>query len=148
MLVFTAVVAGCANTGGQQALRLKRRQRQMPPGKIYILRGAIKNKSVSDYLGNGERIFYINVLTRLSIDCARSGNSKEPDMHDIGILSSVVPVALDQACINLVWNSEDNRSFIKCVESRNGLHTFENAETIGLVLCMVLGSFFVALLWR
>lgn len=89
-------------------------------------------KSVSDYLGNGERIVYINVMNRLSIDCDCSGNPEEPDMHDIGILASVDPVALDQACIDLVWNSEGNRSFIKRVESRNGLHTLENAETIGL----------------
>lgn len=89
-------------------------------------------KSVSDYLGNGEHIVYINVMNRLSIDCDCDGNPAEPDMHDIGILASTDPVALDQACIDLVWVSEDNESFVGRVESRNGLHTLENAEAIGL----------------
>lgn len=89
-------------------------------------------KSVSDYLGNGERIVYINVMNRLSIDCDCDGNPAEPDMHDIGILASTDPVALDQACIDLVWVSKGNGSFIERVESRNGLHTLENAEAIGL----------------
>lgn len=89
-------------------------------------------KSVSDYLGNGERIVYINVMNRLSIDCDCNGNPAEPDMHDIGILASTDPVALDQACIDLVWVSEGNESFVSRVEDRNGLHTLESAETIGL----------------
>lgn len=89
-------------------------------------------KSVSDYLGEGERIAYINVMNRLSIDCDCDGNPAEPDMHDIGILASTDPVALDQACIDLVWVSEENESFLNRVESRNGLHTLESAEAIGL----------------
>lgn len=89
-------------------------------------------KSVSDHLGNGERIVYISVMNRLSIDCDCNGNPAEPDMHDIGILASADPVALDQACIDLVWVSEGNESFVNRVEDRNGLHTLENAETIGL----------------
>lgn len=89
-------------------------------------------KAVSDYLGNGERIVYINVMNRLSIDCDCDGNPAEPDMHDIGILASTDPVAVDQACIDLVWVSEGNESFVNRVEDRNGLHTLENAEAIGL----------------
>lgn len=89
-------------------------------------------KSVSDYLGKGDRIVYINVMNRLSIDCDCDGNPSEPDMHDIGILASTDPVALDQACIDLIWASEGNESFVNRVESRNGLHTLENAEVIGL----------------
>lgn len=89
-------------------------------------------KAVSDSLADGERIVYINVMNRLSIDCDCNGNPAEPDMHDIGILASTDPVALDQACIDLVWVSEGNESFINRVESRNGLHTLENAEAIGL----------------
>ncbi|WP_334299474.1 DUF362 domain-containing protein [Enterocloster citroniae] len=89
-------------------------------------------KSVSDYLGGGERIVYINVMNRLSIDCDCDGNPAEPDMHDIGILASTDPVALDQACIDLVWVSEENESLVNRVESRNGLHTLESAEEVGL----------------
>lgn len=89
-------------------------------------------KSVSDYLRNGERIVYINVMNRLSIDCDCDGHPAEPDMHDIGILASTDPVALDQACIDLVWVSEGNETFVNRVEEKNGLHTLENAEAIGL----------------
>lgn len=91
-------------------------------------------KSVSDYLGNGERIIYINVMNRLSIDCDCDGNPAEPDMHDIGILASADPVALDQACIDLIYAQKDGdgASLVNRIESRNGLHTLEHAEEIGL----------------
>lgn len=91
-------------------------------------------KSVSDYLGNGEYIVYVNVMNRLSIDCDCNGNPAEPDMHDIGILASMDPVALDQACIDLIYEQKDGdgASLVKRIESRNGLHTLEHAEEIGL----------------
>ena len=87
-------------------------------------------KSVVDYLeGN---ILYINVMNRLSVDCDCDGSPAEPDMHDIGILASFDPVALDQACVDLVYSAEDGASLIQRIESRNGLHTLEHAEEIGL----------------
>lgn len=87
-------------------------------------------KSVVDYLDGN--ILYINVMNRLSVDCDCDGNPAEPDMHDIGILSSYDPVALDQACIDLVYSAEDGDSLVERIESRNGLHTLEHAEDIGL----------------
>lgn len=87
-------------------------------------------KSVVDYL-NGN-ILYINVMNRLSVDCDCDGSPSEPDMHDIGILAPFDPVALDQACIDLVYSAEDGQSLINRIESRNGLHTLEHAEEIGL----------------
>lgn len=87
-------------------------------------------KSVSDYLG--DQIVYINVMNRLSVDCDCDGNPAEPDMHDIGILASTDPVALDQACIDLVYGAEDGQSLVNRIESRNGLHTLEHAQQIGL----------------
>lgn len=91
-------------------------------------------KSVSDYLGNGERIAYVNVMNRLSVDCDCDGNPAEPDMHDVGILASSDPVALDQACIDLIYAQRDGdgASLVRRIESRNGLHTLEHAEEIGL----------------
>lgn len=91
-------------------------------------------KSVSDYLGNGERIVYVNVMNRLSVDCDCDGNPAEPDMHDIGILASIDPVALDQACVDLIYAQRDGdgKSLVNRIESRNGLHTLEHAEEIGL----------------
>ena len=87
-------------------------------------------KSVADALDG--RIVYINVMNRLSVDCDCDGNPAEPDMHDIGILASTDPVALDQACIDLVYAAEDSGSLVTRIESRNGLHTLEHAEEIGL----------------
>ncbi len=91
-------------------------------------------KSVSDYLSSGEYIVYINVMNRLSVDCDCDGNPAEPDMHDIGILASTDPVALDQACIDLIYEQKDGdgASLVNRIESRNGLHTLEHAEKIGL----------------
>lgn len=87
-------------------------------------------KSVSDALDGN--ILYINVMNRLSVDCDCDGSPAEPDMHDIGILASFDPVAVDQACIDLVYGAEDGASLVERIESRNGLHTLEHAEAIGL----------------
>lgn len=87
-------------------------------------------KSVVDYLDGN--ILYINVMNRLSVDCDCDTNPAEPDMHDIGILASYDPAALDQACIDLVYAAEDGASLVERIESRNGLHTLEHAEAIGL----------------
>lgn len=79
-----------------------------------------------------ENILYINVMNRLSVDCDCDGSQAEPDMHDIGILASTDPVAVDQACIDLVYAAPDHESLASRIESRNGIHTLENAEAIGL----------------
>lgn len=89
-------------------------------------------KSVSDHLGKGADITYINVMNYLSVDCDCDGNPSEPDMHDIGILASNDPVALDKACVDLVYAAEDGQSLIERIESRNGSHTLEHAAAIGL----------------
>ena len=88
-------------------------------------------KSVVDYFGDGERALYISVMNRLSVDCDCDGNPAEPDMHDIGILASLDPVALDQACVDLVYSAPDGQSLIGRIESRNGVHTLEHAAKIG-----------------
>jgi len=77
-------------------------------------------------------LVYINVMNRLSVDCDCMGNPAEPDMHDIGILASFDPVALDQACVDLVYAAGDGASLIRRIESRNGLLTLEHAAAIGL----------------
>jgi uncharacterized Fe-S center protein len=87
-------------------------------------------KAVVDSL-NG-KILYINVMNRLSVDCDCNGNPAEPDMHDIGILSSLDPVALDQACVDLVYAAPDGRSLIQRMESRNGIRTINHGAEIGL----------------
>ncbi|MDR0706256.1 MAG: DUF362 domain-containing protein [Treponema sp.] len=87
-------------------------------------------KSVVDSLN--DRILYISVMNRLSVDCDCNGNPAEPDMHDIGILSSLDPVALDQACVDLVYAAPDGRSLIQRMESRNGIRTINHGAEIGL----------------
>ena len=87
-------------------------------------------KTVSDELGGN--MLYINVMNRLSVDCDCSSNPAEPDMHDIGILASFDPVALDKACVDLVYAAPDGKSLIERIESRNGTLTLKYAEEIGL----------------
>ena len=84
-----------------------------------------------DHVG-AEHIIYINVMNRLSVDCDCDGNPAEPDIHDIGILASFDPVALDQACVDLVYQAEGNASLVKRIENKHGIHTLEHAEEIGL----------------
>ena len=71
-------------------------------------------------------------MNRLSIDCDCDGNPAEPDIHDIGILGSNDPVALDQACMDLINVAEGNESFVKRVAQQHGIHTLEHGEAIGL----------------
>ena len=88
-------------------------------------------KSVVDALAGN--ILYISVMNHLSVDCDCNGNPAEPDMHDIGILASADPVALDQACVVLVYASKDDTaSLIERMESRNAIHVLEHGEEIGL----------------
>ncbi len=88
-------------------------------------------KSVMDAL-DGNMLF-VNVMNHLSVDCDCDGNPAEPDMHDIGILASSDPVALDQACVDLVYASQDDTaSLIQRMESRNAYHVLEHGEEIGL----------------
>jgi uncharacterized Fe-S center protein len=87
-------------------------------------------KAIAD--DRGHNIVYINVMNRLSIDCDCSSNPTEPDMHDIGILASLDPVALDKACIDLVYAAPDGQSLIARIEAQNGVHTIEHAEKIGM----------------
>lgn len=86
---------------------------------------------VVDHVG-ADHIIYINVMNRLSVDCDCNGHPAEPDIHDIGILASTDPVAVDQACIDLVWQAEGNASLVRRIEQQHGIHALEHGEAIGL----------------
>lgn len=88
--------------------------------------------SVVKYFGNN--IVYINIMCNLSVDCDCCAIAEEPCMEDIGILASIDPVAIDQACIDLVYNSKDKgkEHFIQRLESKHGIHTIEAAASIGI----------------
>ena len=89
-------------------------------------------KSVVDYFkGN---IVYINVMANMSVDCDCCSVAEDPCMKDIGILLSTDPVAIDQACIDLVYNSTDpgKDHLIERITSRNGVHTIESAAKLNV----------------
>ena len=87
------------------------------------------DKTIMDYEKN---IVFINVMANMSVDCDCCAVAEDPCMKDIGILASIDPVALDQACIDLVYNSRDpgKNHLIERIESRNGIHTIEEAEKL------------------
>ena len=85
----------------------------------------------------GRNIVYINVMNNLSVDCDCDGNPASPKMKDIGILASLDPVALDKACLDLVFNhqsvaDDDASPLIQRIENLHGTHTVEYAEQLGL----------------
>lgn len=88
--------------------------------------------SVIDYF-NGN-IAYINVMANISVDCDCCKVAEDPCLPDIGMLSSLDPVALDKACLDLIYNSNYNgkKHFIERVETRNGIHTIESAVKLNL----------------
>lgn len=89
-------------------------------------------KAVADHCG--DNILYISVANNLSVDCDCDSSPADPQMGDIGILASLDPVALDRACTDLVRNSEDHGKIhlIERIDSRNGMHTLDHAEALGL----------------
>ena len=85
----------------------------------------------------GKDIVYINVMNNMSVDCDCNGNPATPEIADIGILASTDPVALDQACLDLVFNhtpaENDNPApLIERIKTRHGTHTVDHAEKLGL----------------
>lgn len=81
----------------------------------------------------GKNIVFINVMCNLSVDCDCCAVAEDPCMKDIGILASTDPIAIDQACMDLVYNSKDpgRDHFVARVERQNGVHTIEAAAELG-----------------
>lgn len=80
------------------------------------------------------KIAFINVMCNMSVDCDCCAKAEDPCIKDIGILASLDPVALDQACIDMVYNSNDpgKEHLIERIESRNGTHTIDEAEKLNI----------------
>ena len=78
------------------------------------------------------KMMYLNVMNRLSVDCDCLASPTEPDMHDIGVLSSLDPVALDQACVDLIHTAPDGASVTERIASLHGEHILEYAEELGI----------------
>lgn len=87
--------------------------------------------SVIDFFGG--KVVYINVMKNMSVDCDCCAVAEDPCIADIGMLASLDPVAIDRACLDLVYASDDpgRAHFLERVESRNGAHTVEAAEALG-----------------
>lgn len=77
---------------------------------------------------------YINVMKNMSVDCDCCAVAEDPCLADMGVLASTDPVAIDQACIDLVYGCDDpgKAHFLERVESRNGVHTIESAAALGI----------------
>lgn len=89
-------------------------------------------KAIADHCG--DNIVYISVMNNLSVDCDCDSSPEDPQMHDVGILASLDPVALDKACVDKVYASEDHGKIhlIERMESRNGIHIVDYAEQLGM----------------
>ena len=87
--------------------------------------------SVVDYFKG--QIVYINVMMNMSVDCDCCAVAEDPCMADIGILASTDPIAIDQACVDLVYASTDpgRDHLVERIETRNGIHTVEAAAELG-----------------
>lgn len=85
---------------------------------------------VNYFKGN---VVYINMMINLSVDCDCFAVAEDPCMADIGILASTDPIAIDQACIDFIYNSQDKGRdhFVARVERQNGIHTIEAAAELG-----------------
>lgn len=90
------------------------------------------SKTIVDHFG--ENIVFVNVMKNMSVDCDCCAVAEDPAIADIGILSSKDPVALDQACLDLVYACKDpgRDHLLERIESRNGVHTVEAAADLGV----------------
>lgn len=104
----------------------------LPPQDTFLESMADAAMSIVDYFkGN---MAFVNVMKNLSVDCDCCDVAEDPCMKDIGVLSSLDPVAIDQACIDLIYAAKDDPGqahFIQRVESRHGIHTVEAAAQLG-----------------
>ena len=99
---------------------------------VFIESMADAAKAITDYYG--DKILYINVANRLSVDCDCNGNPAAPEMGDLGVLASLDPVALDRACVDLVMNSDDpgKEHLIERINSRLGTLILSHGEDLGI----------------
>lgn len=102
---------------------------------LFLESMAAAAQAVDDYFG--ENIIYINVMNNMSVDCDCDAHPSEVLLKDFGILASTDPVALDKACVDIIFNmhpteGNDNAPLIERINSRHGLHTIDHAAAIGL----------------
>ena len=130
---------GCASTKGKcyihtagKSLVPEKLWDNLPEQDRFLESMADAAKSVVKYFDGN--MAFVNIMCNLSVDCDCCAVAEDPCMKDIGTLASLDPVALDQACIDLIYNSSDKGRdhFVERVESKHGVHTIEAAEKIGV----------------
>ncbi len=133
---------GCSSTAGKcnihSAGKLTKTEDQdilwdnIPPQDHFLESMAEAAGAVVDHFG-GNMVF-INVMKNLSVDCDCCAIAEDPCMDDVGILVSLDPVAIDQACMDLIYSSKDpgRDHFLERVETRNGTHTIDHAAKLGV----------------
>ena len=105
------------------------------PQDAFLESMAAAAQAVHDYFGG--HVVYINVMNNMSIDCDCNGNPAKPELKDMGIMASLDPVAVDQACLDMVFNhqaspGDNEQPLIKRINKLHGTHITEHAEQIGL----------------
>lgn len=109
------------------------------PEKIWTVDHDSFLESMADAASSVVKLFkgnavYVNVMKNMSVDCDCCAVAEDPCLADIGVLVSTDPVAVDQACVDLVYACDDpgKAHFLERVESRNGVHTIEAAAAMGV----------------
>lgn len=130
---------GCASTAGKSLIHTagftdnqEECFKNLPEQDKFLESMADAASSMVNYFkGN---IVYINVMKNISKDCDCDGHASAPCMEDIGVLASLDPVAIDQACLDLIYNSQDPGKdiLIDRIESLHGVHTIESASILGI----------------
>lgn len=130
---------GCASSSGKSYIHSAGRTTDqydlwgdLPTQEKFLESMADASKSIVDYFkGN---MAFINVMANMSVDCDCCSVAEDPCMQDIGILSSLDPVALDKACVDLIYSSNDKGAskLIERIESRKGIHTIDVSYELGV----------------
>lgn len=129
---------GCASSEGKSWIHSAGRTKDqtivwdnLPEQNLFLESMADAASSVVNYFK--DNILFINDMCNLSVDCDCCAVAEDPCMKDIGILASTDPIAIDQACIDLIYNSKDpgRDHFVERVERQNGRHTIDAAAELG-----------------
>ena len=129
---------GCASSEGKSWIHSAGKTKDqtivwenLPEQNLFLESMADAASSVVNYFK--DNFLFINVMCNLSVDCDCCAVAEDPCMKDIGILASTDPIAIDQACIDLIYNSKDpgRDHFVERVERQNGRHTIDAAAELG-----------------
>ncbi len=107
----------------------------LPEQDFFLESMAATAQAVHNYFSG--RVIYINVMNNMSVDCDCDGHPAKPELQDMGIMASLDPVAVDQACLDMVFNyqgrpGDDNKPLIERINRQHGTYITDYAEQIGL----------------